>query len=901
MRTFKIKPLVCAIALATPVFTPYAMAQDDAMLEEIVVTASYAESLAKALDVKRNSTNMVDSVMAEDIADFPDQNLAESLQRIPGVSIDRDDGEGRSITVRGLGSTYTNIQINGMQAQSLAAGSGGVRTDRSFDFNVFASELFNRLDVYKTTSAEREEGSLGATVSMHTARPLDYDALTVVGNFQESYNTQSEEFAPRMSGLFSVTNEDANLGFLISAAYSQKNSTTTGAESGRWEDDKFLCSSCDANELADVRAAWHPRIPRNADKVNDQDRLGVTSAFQWAPSDATLLSVDAMYSNVDVTRLEPYMHAISLARTGSTGILEMDVTDYTIDANGTMVAATVENADVRSENFEASWQSEYTQFSASLEHSFTDTLRGSLLVGVTESVLDNRETTVIYEHLSDGDSNQYGTYAETADAVTWDYSDMSNPQIGYDWDLTNPANWEFSEYRDRIYDASSDTSNFRADLEWDISDSLMFKMGATQKSYGYEIVGTRADATFFAADIVDGVRDGSACGITFEVTAADGSVQTAGKQTFFNSDIGRAGAIGASGCWNAVPRAGDTRSVEEDSLGFFAQLDLDTELFGNRLRGNAGVRTVTTDVSSSGITVVDSVATPVTVKTDYADTLPAFTLAYNLSEDLVLRAAAAKVMSRPNLTDLNPGGSVSIFGDPKVSYGNPYIEPFRADSYDLGLEWYFSDSALAGITLFQKDIESFPSSEKIVMPWAQTGLPDSLLGSQYEDLKDADFEVSRKINGGGGKVDGWEVQYQQQLTFLPGPAWVQGFGVQANYTHVNAETDQGTPFTGTSEKAYNLTVYWEYEDFQARISNAYRGEYYTTIDSGNPAKTRMRAASNHIDLSASYKVNDKLKVSFEAINVGDEPAFDYMDETAKRVITDAYTGANYYLGVSYRY
>lgn len=913
-RKFMHKPLCRAVTAAgiglsaAPVFAQ----EGGEALEEIVVTGSYAGSLAKALDTKRDSTGMVDSILAEDIADFPDQNLAESLQRIPGVAIDRDDGEGRTITVRGLGSTYTRVEVNGMQAQSLAAGSGGVRTDRSFDFNVFASELFNRLDVYKTTSAELEEGSLGATVSLQTARPLDYDSLTLVTNLQESYNDQSGEMAPRMSGLFSLSNEDKTLGFLLSGAYSQKNSSTEGAETVRWETWEgskgtglFDCSACDSEEeLAAVRESWHPRIPRIADKTNEQDRLGLTSSFQWRPAESTQLTADVLYAKVDVTRNEPYLGAISLARLDNspkTGTSEMDILDYTIDGNGTMTSATVAGADVRSENFRADWGSEYKQYSLALEHDFSDRLRVKALVGATESVMDNREVTVVYEHFSDGDARQNVAYPDADGWVSWNYDGSTGLDLAYGFDLSDPANWEMSEYRDRLYDASSETGHASFDLEFDLSDAFTLKAGASSKSYGYDIRGLRADKLFADADADDGAEDGSACGISATLDAGDGSAVNSGGQTYFLADFGRSGDLLASGCWDYAVRAGDTRKVDEDSLGYFAQIDMDTEVFGHRLRGNLGVRKVTTELASTGVTafkdendVTQEVA--VTVVHEYNDTLPALNLAYNLTDDVILRASAAKVMSRPNLTDLNPGGSVSIFGDPKVSYGNPYIEPFRAKAYDLSAEWYFAENALVSVALFQKGIESFPSSEKVDMLWSETGLPDSMLGAQVDQLKDAVFEVSRKINGGGAEVKGWELQYQQPLTFLPGPEWVRGFGVQSNYTRVNGETDSGNAMPGVSENSYNVTLYWENEDFQARISNAYRGEYLTNL-----GREEVVGASNHIDLSASYNLNDNLELSFEAINIGDEPKYRYLDEDVQRLYDEHFTGAQYYLGATYRY
>lgn len=904
MRKFTLNPLVLAIAVAS--LAPVVHSQDSTV-EEVIVTGSYAQSLKNALNVKRESTGIVDSIFAEDVGKFPDQNLAESLGRIPGVAIEQDDGEGRSITVRGLGDAYTMVTVNGMPAQSLAAGSGGVRTSRAFDFNVFASELFSRLDVYKSTSGELEDGSLGATVGLRTARPFDYDSFAAAANVEAGYYDGSGSVKPRLSGLLSFNNDV--VGFLASVAYSQKEAPLTGAESGRWNQqsgsNRFICSAAECGADATlVRSSWHPRIARYADKTNDQDRLGVTSSFQWQIADETLLSIDGLYSKIEVARDEPFMEAISLARNDATGMRQMNVLDYEVDSNLTLVAAEIEDADFRSEAFRADWASEFTQLSLDLKHEFSDSFRMNVLAGMTESVLDNREVTVIYEHFSSNDTRDYVTYADASDTVIWDYSNMKSPVINYSFDTTNPANWEFSEYRDRDYDATSDTDMARVDFEYDLAEGYTAKFGATQKSYGYEISELRADRTFAQADVANGgVKDGDACGITAAVTADDGAIKTAGGQSFFYPDFNRRTEFQDSGCWVYAPQAGNTRDVEEEVFGYFAQLDVDTELFGNRLRGNIGVREAETDLRAEGITVVEGVVTPVVVKHSYSDTLPSITMAYNLTEDLVVRAAAAKVLARPELTDLNPGGSITIFGDPKVSYGNPLIEPFRANSFDLGLEWYYSEDALAGVTLFQKDVESFPTSETTDVPWSQLGLPDSLLGAQADSLRNETFEVSRKINGGGGNIQGAEFSWQQQLSFLPGPDWVRGFGFQSNYTLVDeAVLDSGTPMRNVSKDSYNFTLYWEGEKFQARISNSYRGEYYSNTASGTSEwQTRVIDDSNYVGVSASYDLTDQLRITFKGINITDESKHEYETEGVARLVLDHSAGASYFVGASYKF
>ena len=894
-KSFNKAPI--SIAVACAMLTPAVIAQsaesNDDMVEVIEVRASsFADSLQKALITKRASAGAVDTILAEDIADFPDQNLAESLQRIPGIAISRDAGQGREITVRGLNSSFTRVQLNGMQAQSLSAGPGGVRKSRAFDFNVFASELFSQLTVHKTSSAEIEEGTLGATVDLTTGRPFDFNDNVTAINVQGTYNDQSEEADPRLSALTSYTNEDRSFGVLVSASFSSQLISNVGSDTGRWEDDGFCTdSSCLGTQDEDLSSYWHPRFPRFADKTHELDRTGITASVQFAPSDDTTVTVDALYSKIEAQRLEPFMQAISLARTNSSGVGQTYLTDYTIDGNDSIIAATAHDVDIRSENFESNWESEFTQFSVDVEHHFNDDLKVNLLVGTSESVLDNRETTIIYEHFSVNDSRRTLDYADSTSAVTYDFTNQMSPSMSYSFDTANPANWELSEYRDRIYDAKSSYDNARADFEYILNDAITLKGGVTYKDYLYSIAGSRADGTFASADAADGTVDNVAFGISNVVTAADGNVVNFGGQSFFMADNAQLPQFLASGGWSYAPRAGDTYAVSEENLSYFLQADFFYPIGDMDLRGNAGVRYATTDVESTGLVNGD----PTSVKNDYSDTLPSLNLALDVTEDVVLRASYADVMSRPGLSTLSPGGSVDPF-NLTVSYGNPFIDPFRATNYDLSAEYYFDEGALLSLAYFIKDIESFPTSETVTLNWQEVGLPDSVLGGQANIVNNSDFEVRRSINGGGGKLDGYEVQYQQKLDFLPGPQWVQNFGVLANMTFVDADVN----LTGQSDRSSNFTVYWEDDVFSARISMANRSEFTTSFNS-NPNKQRYVDGTTHIDFSASYNVSENLKISIEGINLTDEPIVAMVSPNiGGRVWNVTQTGRQFFIGASYR-
>ena len=219
-----------ALALSAPVCAQDAAAaqaapsgQQATNLDAVTVTG-YRQSLQKSLDEKRFSTEQVDAIFAEDIGKFPDQNLAESMQRIAGVSIDREGGEGQRISIRGLGSDFTRVRLNGLEALATAGtGTGGVNRSRGFDFNTFASELFSAVKVNKTQSAQMDEGSLGSTVDLRASRPFDYDGFRASASAQVGYGELSEEFNPRVSGLISNTWADGRFGALLSASYSKRN------------------------------------------------------------------------------------------------------------------------------------------------------------------------------------------------------------------------------------------------------------------------------------------------------------------------------------------------------------------------------------------------------------------------------------------------------------------------------------------------------------------------------------------------------------------------------------------------------------------------------------------------------------------------------------------------------
>src|SRR6201996_8750965 len=207
---------------------------------ESITVSGFKASLERALDAKRDAANSEDSILAEDIAKFPDVNLSESIQRLPGVALARDQGEGREIAVRGLSPLFTRVRVNGMEAITTTGSedvNGGTNRGRAFDFNVFASDLFSGITVHKTSQADVEEGSLGATVDLKTAHPFDHQGFTMAASAQGGYNDLAGSFNPRTAALVSDTFLGGKLGVLASAAYSIHNTTEIGSSSVRFQND----------------------------------------------------------------------------------------------------------------------------------------------------------------------------------------------------------------------------------------------------------------------------------------------------------------------------------------------------------------------------------------------------------------------------------------------------------------------------------------------------------------------------------------------------------------------------------------------------------------------------------------------------------------------------------------
>jgi TonB-dependent receptor len=324
------------------------------------------------------------------------------------------------------------------------------------------------------------------------------------------------------------------------------------------------------------------------------------------------------------------------------------------------------------------------------------------------------------------------------------------------------------------------------------------------------------------------------------------------------------------------------------------------------------VRYVETQISSTGL--LPTVANPlssVTVEHEYEDFLPSLNLALEITPDLITRFAAAKVMSRPGLGNLSPGGTVTNTANPPTaSIGNPYLNPYRATNYDLSLEWYPGKGSLLSGAIFYRDVKSYIQQTTSDEPFSNTGLPDSYLGAGQ--TPDTIFRVTNSRNTPGGFIQGFEFNYQQSFTFLPG-VW-RNFGALLNYTYVDSEIDYflststlnptsvKSQFVGVSPNSVNGTLFYEDKRFSARVSAAYRDDYLQLVPIKNTLPdVRGSAPTMNLDASMSVKLTDHLKLNLDALNLTNQATDNWSGETRRSQRVTSVTGRQLFFGAQWIY
>ena len=498
------------------------------------------------------------------------------------------------------------------------------------------------------------------------------------------------------------------------------------------------------------------------------------------------------------------------------------------------------------------------------------------------------------------------------------------PQVTTGTQPTTIPNTTSSEIRIRPQGSTNTNDSANLTLTWDVTDTVTVRGGADRKRYQfdtYEFRRVNQSDTMFAPPAGTTVAS-----LTTNLTGfGNGQSLPAGTVTHWvipnlsaiaqtydiycnclkSGPAGGPGDFTLSSITNGNAR-GNNRQVTEADTGGFLMADFDTRLAGMRVRGNAGVRYVKTDVTAVGYQATGG-GTEARVENSYSDTLPSMNVSADLTQDLVLRVGAAKVMARPQLGNLSPGGTISTTGTLSITSGNPLLKPFRATTFDTSLEWYHGRSAFVGLGVFSKNISTYIQSLRNNIPFNQTGLPLSLLPSNFNGTEV--FQVTTPVNTEGGKLTGFEINVQQPFNFLPGA--FKNMGVLLNYTQVKSKIDYLVSPTSSatirddllnlSPKSANATLYYEDDTVSTRVSVSKRSGFLTRVPGQNNNDVEGKNGTTNLDLSFTYKLGGGLELTLEGVNLTNEANDQFISRARNSAVVYNVTGREYLVGLRYKF
>jgi TonB-dependent receptor len=915
-RPATVTGLVAGLAIASiPAHSQQAQPSEE--IDEIVVSGIRA-SMRDSLSVKRESIQVIDAISAEDVGDFPDKNIGEAIQRVPGVQINRQDGEGRGVSIRGADPSLIRVELNGVSALSLTVGGG-----RDVDFRDLPVEFLSRVEVVKTPTAEMTEGGIG-TVRVFTRKPLDQPEGFLAGSVQGVYSDLADEYDPKFALIGSKSFLDGTVGVLLSTQFEKRHihsnnarttgwlrraptPTGTGATPGR---------GTDVN--ADGTLDWVPEIPRYIIDRRETTRTAFNGVVQWKPSDEFELYLDTTYS-----RGREKVSSM-LMQLGAGGGL-IDYANSTVGADNTVEHVELtSNADfpmdlafrningaLEREQYNAilgsSWSRGSWKFDGRLHHARGEVQNDeknstATIFGVPRAIIDYTGREGAPNFSFPGLDTTNGDLVNTLGAVF-------NPR-------NNDQQEEGAQFNVEFRPENSWLSSVKAGVEQRelTVESLLFSrtinLTSRTNTLGLPLplAAGAVTSVLVPQSTIAGIVNGNS-GVNSVPFFDTGDLGFPGGIEFWN-DNGNStyeATIAASGlpmdpygAANVNPdTAGtfqnllDTWSVEEKTLAGYLQAAFEFDNSVVPITALVGARYFDTDTMSSGFTrekVAGQEATfPRAVREGgYNDWLPSLNVRFKFSENFVGRLTAGDVMARPNPSQITFRRSLDTAVNRTGSQGNPDLLPFQARQYDAGVEYYLSDISYLSASYFRTDISRFISNQTFT-----------------EVIDGFNFSITRPVNGTDKvTIDGFEVGGQLAFDFLPG-AW-RNFGIVANatlsndkgYTQLNAFTQELLPFPGVSELSYNASLYYETERFSVRTAYNWRESWLIT-PSGRGGLPEFNDDYGTLDASASWNVNEHFTAFLDAVNLLDEQRVEY-NNPFRRIGNETF-GKRLFLGVRARF
>lgn len=917
--------------------------------QEIIVTGIRG-SLQRNLDAKREASGVVDVISSEDIGKFPDSNVAASLQRLPGVSIQRDGtrGEANGVTIRGFGGDFNETLIDGRR---LSTATGG----RSIDFSTVGSDFVGALTVYKTPDVSVGSNSIGATINISYPKPLDRPGFHIAASASGSIQDKAKKIVPAGGLLISHTFADDSFGILADVIYTRHDSRVNnvyvhGFPGGRYAPCQLAGSTAaTCNPTTDTTApasqqqtivGFFEQQYGAQQSYTKDERIDGRIALQWKPSDGLLLTLDDNYSDQRVN-----------ADTFGFGIWfnQGSLRNVRLDANGVPLDFTQAGSQ--------------TDFTAARDSNWRRTNQTGLNVkwDATDHLQIEADGSISTSWLNpDGRINSRGADVGYGFAI--------GPSLGIaitgDSDQVIPSlhNYGAGGNASRWADTSVIGSHVTVNIANKNTDSI--KQGKLQAKWSQDDLtltagGTYLDDTFkfrsantFANNYWQaysgyGPASGTTGGVAIPASLYNGQVSTANFIPGFSGSLpptlidfsaiayqnyltslgnpqtrvipgyNTGCCTGFTGTFDVANDVGSYRNINEKTWALYLSAQFKTEIAGMPFHLNAGVRQESTSISSTGIGRLPTSITPsttdptlltvnfgpsqqVTTKSDYSFLLPAFDAKLELTRNLVLRFDASRTLTRPTLNLLTPVlniGTGQRIGALTADGGNPALKPYLADNFDIAAEWYYQRNSYLAVNFFLKNVSNFivQGTERQSI----NGVTDPSTGQA------AQFTVSRRVNGPDATVRGVEVALQH--TFGD-----SGFGFIANGTIVGTNkpydpkdiSQSGFAVTGLANSA-NFVGFFDKYGFEFRAAVNWRDEYLLQFGQVQNtgafgAEPTFVNASTQVDLSASYQLTNNLNVFGEALNITNETMSTH--GRFKNQLLDVYGyGRRFTAGIRYRF
>ena len=920
-------PLLALAFLLVPVAHGQAADEkldSESLTEEHIIVTGIRRSLLDAASIRRNEAGVVDAITAEDIADFPDANLAESLQRITGVSIDRQDNEGNQISVRGLGPNFNLVTLNGRQLP--VASSPDVETlnsatqSRAYNFAEIASDSVSAVNVYKTSRADIASGGIGATVDIQTARPFDHKAgdskiVLSASGIHDFSSEEGDSVTPEIGGLFSHNFNDV-FGISVTGSYSRRNfrnelNTTESFDVNVAEfpgDDPSALTQAIANGLVpagtDVLFAPRTFIAEIGD--NRRERTNFQGVVQYRPTDTFTLTADYTLSRfeLDEQRQETALFNLFGATFGDTSnlVVSDNGTATSFTRSGVAFDAIATNNELRVENdsfgINTKWELE--------RHTFE--LDGHLSTAQSQPDGQSNDLVAIFQGAlgvnvnialdPDGDAPTVVVDDSAAFRGEEDFGGGA-PIAGIDNAFDNDA---FSPLGSigRVLQIENDVSQIQFRGTWHGLEGD----GLTSINYGagfieYDVATRFADFPFTFQGLVPCT---GICEASFfeqiDTSSFDGIVPT------INAFDAQEAIDNVFATPSLFPELGDITTVEE-TFSIYFNTNWEGQIGGVVAKLSAGVRFETTDVSSSSLISLpvsisvnsdseanvnfdDAEAAFVEETGSYSNFLPAVDFQLLPTDNTVLRLSYGRSLARPDLNALRPGlqiADVRPFGPFNANVGNTDLNPFLSDNIDVAAEWYYEEGSFLAVTYFHKSVSDFigtvttqqpvldvngdpltdPSARLVIIDEA-TGeaIPATSLPTDPVAL----FDVTQNVNANDADINGVEISIQH----LFGGS---GFGIQANYTFVDSDAEFDPlslqqveqSLIGLSDTA-NLVLFYENNKYSVRVAGNWRDDFlFATNQLRVPNEPVFFDSFVQVDASANYHVNDNFSVFLEALNI----------------------------------